>query len=50
MTQPMKTIPMNIANHCLVYAHACRQLPNVQMPASGTTANKMPNTTTSRIG
>lgn len=50
MTQPMNTMPMKIENHCLVYSQACRQLPNVQMPASGMTANKMPNTTTSRIG
>lgn len=50
MTQPMNTMPTYTRNQRREYSHACRQLPNVQIPASGTTANKMPNTTTSRIG
>lgn len=50
MTQPANTIPIYTRNHRREYSHACRQFPNVQTPASGTTANKMPNTTTSLIG
>ncbi len=34
-------LPTTMA-HCLEYAHACRQLPKVARPASGTTASSAP--------
>ena len=48
MTQATRIMPPTTFDQTSVYAFACRQLPNVQMPDSGTTLNSISSATGSR--
>lgn len=49
MTQAARIIPATTFDQMSVYAMACFQLPKVQTPAIGTTANSMSAATGNRI-
>ena len=49
MKQPASAMPPTTFSQMSVYCLACRQLPNVQMPAIGTTESSIPNATITRI-
>lgn len=50
MKQPSNTMAPTIFDQVFEYAHACRQLPKVSNPASGTTAHMIAKMTTMRSG